>query len=138
MLQLINKTSNVKWEEIDTGIFVIILLLLITYYLHYNYSLDVMICYLYKNLFTNMYDNITVYVQIFKAYKLWGCHKPSIFVILFLRITKYPALRLMQAKIFCHKDGNFADSQLTAKTSKIASLENLYIYDIIKTSMYTV
>ena len=34
----------------------------------------------------------TVYVQIFEARKFRGCHKSSIFTILFSRITKYPTL----------------------------------------------
>ena len=45
-----------------------------------------------------MIQNI-IYVQIFEAFKFRGCHKSSIFVIIFLRIIKYPALWLMQAKV---------------------------------------
>ena len=74
----------------------------------------------------------TVYIQIFKACKFQGCHKSSIFAILFLRITKYPALWFMQVKV-CQQnfeDENFTDGQFTAKTSKITSLENLYVCGI--------
>ena len=72
----------------------------------------------------------TVYVQIFEACKFRGCHKPSIFVILFSRITKYPALWFMQVKVrqWNFKDENFVAGQFTVKTLKITSLENLYVY----------
>ena len=42
--------------------------------------------------FLTTYDLFTVYLQIFEAYKFQGCHKSSIFAILFSRIAKYPAL----------------------------------------------
>ena len=44
------------------------------------------------------YSYTTIYVQIFETCKFQGCHKFSIFTILFLRITKYPPLQLMQVK----------------------------------------
>ena len=72
-------------------------------------------------------DNYTVYVQISKARKFRGCHKSSIFTMLFLRITKHLALWFMQIKVrqWNFKDENFADGQFTAKTSKITSFKNL-------------
>ena len=75
----------------------------------------------------------TVYVQILKACKFQGHHKSSIFTILFSMITKYPALWLMQVKAcqWNFVDENFVDGQLTAKTSKITSLKNLYVYGIM-------
>ena len=39
----------------------------------------------------------TAYVQIFKTCKFRGYHKSSIFVILFLRITKYPLINASQS-----------------------------------------
>ena len=72
----------------------------------------------------------TVYVQIFEACKFRGCHKSGIFTILFLRITKYPALWFMQVKV-CHwnfEDENFVDGHFAMRTSKITSLENLDVY----------
>ena len=101
--------------------------------LHTQINTDVQIIYSLLNicaLTTLTAWNFTICVQIFEACKFRGCHKSSIFAILFSRITKYPALWFMQVKVcpWNFEDKNFADSQFTAKTLKITSLKNLYVY----------
>ena len=46
----------------------------------------------YGPVFKESHEIFTVCVQIFEVHKFRGCHKSSIFVILFSRTTKYPAL----------------------------------------------
>ena len=50
-----------------------------------------------------LYKKVVLYTYKFWACKFQGCHKSSIFAILFLRIAKYPALRLMEAKVFANE-----------------------------------
>ena len=66
----------------------------------------------------------TVYIQIFEACKFQGCHKSSIFANLFLRITKYPALRFMRVKVrqWIFEDEKFADDQFTVKARKFVCI----------------
>ena len=73
----------------------------------------------------------TVLVQIFKGRIFRGCHKFSIFAILFSRITgigKEHRLCVHYYKIF--EDLIFVDYALSAKTAKFTSLKNLYEYGI--------
>ena len=61
------------------------------------------------------------------ATKLRTCHHPL--QVSDVTVQVYPALQLMQAKVLPinFKDENFADNQLTTKTLKFISLENLYV-----------
>ena len=70
----------------------------------------------------------TAYVQIFEACKFRGCHKSWFYF--WGSPSSYPALRLMLCQ-WNFEDENFADSQLTMKTSKTTSLKNLYVYSML-------
>ena len=73
---------------------------------------------------TNAY---TVLVQIFEGRIFRGCHKFSIFAILFSRITGFCIGRLCGHYIN-FEDLIFVDHTLSAKTVKFMSLKNLYEY----------
>ena len=71
----------------------------------------------------------TVYLQIFEACKFQGRHKFSIFAIIFLRITEYPAFQLMQAKVLSMKFQGWKFRRwLTAKTSKITYIPRKFVH----------
>ena len=79
---------------------------------------------------------VTVLVQIFEGRIFHRCHKFSIFVILFSRITGFRIGRLC-AHYINFEDLIFVDHTLSAKTAKFTSLESLYEYGISITNNYS-
>ena len=111
-----DRCMNIKWNwYINNSICVYV-----RNYIVRQLMMIVLLCYVDESMYEIHYVHVYIYVrwhtvciQIFEACKFQGCHKSSIFAILFSRITKYPALVFMQVKVrqWNFEDENFADGQ---------------------------